>query len=68
MKDIGKITGTYFLALAALSVLSMPIAYVYQNRLFFELSWIVMLPLGILLWKHNNPTRLIVIGFNILVC
>ena len=66
MKDIGKITGTYFFVIAALSILSMPVAYFYRNSLVFEFTWIFMLILGALLWKHNNPARLIVIGFNIL--
>lgn len=67
MKDIGKLTGVYFSGLTALSILSIPAAYFYQNRWVFELTWIVLLPVGILLWKHNNPARLLVIGWNILV-
>jgi len=66
MNDIGKTIGAYFFVIAALSILSMPVAYFYQNALIFEFAWVFMLILGVLLRKHNNPARLIVVGFNIL--
>jgi len=66
MKDIGKIVGAYFYGLGLVSFVSMLYILSTQKQSNVELTWICFWIFGLLMCKHSNPARYIVIGFNFL--